>query len=87
VKQVRKGYKLEVDIHGMRREEAKQQLKLLLSRVDDSVSDVVVIHGYNQGTALLDMVRNELEHSRIKQKFAGLNKGETLLLIKPKQKK
>lgn len=73
------GCRIEVDIHGMRREEAKKQLELLLSRAGRDILEIVVIHGCHQGSVLLEMVRGELKHPRIKKKYVGLNNGQTTL--------
>ena len=79
------GFTLEVDIHGMRAQEAKRQLELLLSRADDSVHEIVVIHGYHGRQVLANMVRSELRHPRIKQKMRSLNSGQTSLVLYPKR--
>lgn len=73
--------KVEVDIHNMRREEAKRYLEHFLSSVNGSVKEVVVIHGYASGTVLQQMVRKNLKHYRIKQKILSLNPGITTLLL------
>lgn len=73
--------KVEVDIHNMRREEAKRYLEHFLSSVNGSVKEVVVIHGYASGTVLQQMVRKSLKHYRIKQKILSLNPGITTLLL------
>lgn len=78
------GWTLEVDIHGMRAAEAKRQLELLLNRTDQSIREIVVIHGYHGGRALQDMVRKELKHPRIKQKLLTMNNGQTTLLLHDK---
>ena len=41
-----------------------------------------MIHGSNQGTVLRDMVREGLDHPKIKAKLPTLNPGETRLLLK-----
>lgn len=73
------GFTLEVDIHGMRARDAKEQLILLLNRADNTIHEVRVVHGYHQGNALQQMVRTELKHPRIKRKLLSLNHGETIL--------
>lgn len=78
----RYGWTIEADIHGMRAAEAKRELELLLGRADKNIHEIVVIHGYHGGSALKDMVRKELRHSRIQQKILSLNQGETTLLLK-----
>lgn len=82
MKETRFGYQIEVDIHGMRCEEAKRQLELLLKRTGRDIHEIVVVHGYHNGSALLNMVRNEFKHPRIKQKVVGLNNGQTTFVLK-----
>ncbi len=74
--------KAEVDIHHMTREQAKRHLERLLSRLDGSVRELTVIHGYSGGTILRDMVRVSLKHPRIRSKMVGLNPGVTVLILK-----
>ena len=76
------GWTIEVDIHGMRAMDAKRELELLIGRADQNIREIVVIHGYHGGSALKNMVRNELRHPRIQQKVLSLNQGETTLLLK-----
>ena len=76
------GLTIEADIHGMRCEEAKRQLKLLLTRAPKDITEIVVIHGCHSGTALQNMVRHELKHPRIIQKRLTLNNGQTTLVLR-----
>lgn len=72
---------VEIDIHNMHREEAKRYLERFLSGANDSVKEVVVIHGYSSGTVLRDMVRKNLKHRRIRSKCLSLNPGITTLYL------
>ncbi|QAT51371.1 DNA mismatch repair protein MutS [Caproiciproducens sp. NJN-50] len=78
---------LEVDLHGLTAEDAKRRLEHLLSSAGPEVKEVRVIHGYNSGQALRDMVRLRLKHPRIASKLVTLNPGETRLLLLPPEKK
>ncbi len=78
----RYGLTIEVDIHGMRTAEAKQQLERLLDRVPKDITEIVVIHGCHSGTALQTMVRKGLSHPRIIAKHLSMNNGQTTLVIK-----
>lgn len=73
----------EVDIHGLTAEEAKRRLEHLLNTAPKNVTEIRVIHGYNGGQVLRDMVRHRLKHPRIAAKLVCLNPGETRLLLKP----
>lgn len=53
----------------------------LFETLPQDIMEVVVIHGYRKGQVLLNMVRKEFKHPRIKQKVIPLNKGITLLLV------
>ena len=66
---------MEVDIHGLTADHARRQLEQFLSRVSPSITEVVVIHGYNGGQVLMNMVRNQLKHPRIASKMISLNSG------------
>jgi hypothetical protein len=74
---------LEADIHGLTAEDAKRRLEHLLSSAPPDVTEIRVIHGYNGGQVLRDMVRQRLKHPRIQAKLVCLNPGETRLLLKP----
>jgi DNA-nicking Smr family endonuclease len=56
--------KVEIDIHHMRRDEAKKYLEQFLSGANGSIKEVVVIHGYSSGTVLQEMVRHSLNCCR-----------------------
>ena len=58
------------------------RLRHLLTNARKDVKEVVVIHGYSRGTALRDMVRQDLTHPRIAAKLPTLNEGPTRLLLK-----
>lgn len=70
------------DIHGMTADDAKRQLEQLLSRLSPQTEELLVIHGYNSGQKLRDMVRGRLKHPRIQSKLLSLNPGQTRILLK-----
>jgi DNA-nicking Smr family endonuclease len=80
--QTKNGTTIEVNIHGLTAQDAKRQLEQLLTRADKGVTQVRVIHGYNGGQILRDMVRKQLKHPRISAKLLSLNPGETRILLK-----
>ena len=57
-------------------------LNSFLSRLDAGAEELIVIHGYNNGQVLRDMVRNQLKHPRIQAKLLSLNPGQTRILLK-----
>jgi DNA-nicking Smr family endonuclease len=83
----KKDSSLEVDLHGLTAEDAKRRLEHLLSNAGPEVKEMRVIHGYNSGQALRNMVRVRLKHPRIATKLVTLNPGETRLLLSPPKKK
>lgn len=76
------GNVIEVNLHGLTAPDAKRQLEQFLSRLDAGAEELVIIHGYNNGQVLRDMVRNQLKHPRIKAKLLSLNPGQTRILLK-----
>jgi DNA-nicking Smr family endonuclease len=78
---------LEVDIHGLTAQDAKYRLEHLLTHAGPEIKEIRVIHGYNTGQVLRDMVRVRLKHPRIASKLVTLNPGETRLLLRPAEKK
>lgn len=73
--------KVEVDIHNMTGDQARRYLEQFLGRLDGSVKEVTVIHGYSGGTVLRDMVRKSLKHPRIQSKYVSMNPGVTILVL------
>ena len=71
----------EVDLHKMHTWEAKYYMERLLVKLDPKIKEVVVIHGYNNGTALRNVVRNELKSKRVKRWLVSLNAGITRLIL------
>lgn len=82
---IKEGNILNVDIHGMRVEEAKSRLQTIIANCGADVKEIVVIHGYNKGQALKNMVRNELEAPRIKRIRAAYNAGQSVIELKKKK--
>lgn len=73
--------KAEIDIHDMTRDQAKRYITQFLDKVNGSVREVSVIHGYSGGTVLLEMVQKGLRHPKIKSKVKSLNPGITILML------
>ena len=53
-----------VDVHGMTCRQARRLIDNLINLSDCSLR-LAVIHGYNHGTALSKMVRNDIDNKRI----------------------
>ena len=53
---------VELDLHGKNAYQAKVMIDAALRRAKSGTYRLRVIHGYNSGTALRDMVRSEYAH-------------------------
>lgn len=77
--------KVLVDIHGMTYSDAKQFINnaiAIVSTLSQCPSQMTVIHGYNHGTALQHMVRNDLTNKHITHRILDdKNPGITRLII------
>lgn len=71
-----------IDIHGMTLPEAKRHLERTLVSLPEQVGQVTVIHGYQAGQQLQNMVRKTLKCKRISRKLLTMNQGETILVLK-----
>ena len=70
-----------VDVHGMKCWQAKQFINNIIN-LSNRPFRLTVIHGYNHGTAIMDMVRNRLDNKRIMERAADqFNLGITYLAI------
>lgn len=74
--------RLVIDLHQCLVDEARVLLSQQLDMLPQNINEVKVIHGFHQGSALLEMVRNDFRHRRISKKYRGLNKGITVFYLK-----
>ena len=73
----------ELDVHEMNQFQAKTYIDSQLKRAKEDVYIIRIIHGYNRGTALRDMVRKEYRsHPKVKRVEASLNPGITDLVLR-----
>ena len=72
---------LEIDIHGMTEFDAMKTLEKMIAKAPSDCEEILVIHGYTQGSVLKDMVRNpnKLRSRRIKRRKLTMNQGQTIL--------
>lgn len=56
-----------VDLHGLKVKEAERFLKNLMA-INREGRDICVIHGYNHGTAIKEMIAGNLSAPRLKAK-------------------
>ena len=72
-----------LDIHGLTKIQARALIDSRLKKASPSVYRMVIIHVYNGGTELRDMVRSEYRrHPKVKRIEIGLNGGETTLVLR-----
>ncbi len=71
----------QIDIHGMTVDMARIELTKLLSRLNDNIKQVKIIHGYRGGQALMNLVRYEFRHPRLIDIKYTDNYGETLYIL------
>ena len=69
------------DLHGVYQRDARDILAGWLNNAPANVTELRVIHGYQHGTTLRDMIRNEFSHPRVKSILPSLNPGETRLIL------
>ncbi len=74
--------RLVVDLHQLLVDEAKILLIQQLDMLPTNIKEVKVIHGFNHGNALLDMLKKDFKHKRISQRYRGMNKGITIFYLK-----
>ena len=74
---------LEIDVHGMTREQAFAAIDAKLRRANASAYRLRVIHGYHGGTVLRDAIRAHYRnHPKVRRIELGLNQGETDLILR-----
>ena len=75
--------KIEIDLHGLMRDDAEYRLRHLLTNAGKDVKEVVVIHEYSRGTALRDMIRAEYAgHPRVIRLERSTDGGTTDLVLR-----
>ncbi len=74
---------VEIDIHGMTKYQAKIYLDNQLKTAKKDIYRIRVIHGYQGGTQLRDLVRGEYSrHPKVLRIEIGLNQGSTDLILR-----
>ena len=71
-----------IDLHDMQENEARFYLERAIDTAEDRIKEIVVVHGYRKGQAILNMVRRDFKHKRIEKKVIPFNKGITLIYLK-----
>ena len=73
--------RIQIDLHGMTRAEAKRSIKNIIA-LSPIAFTLDVIHGYNRGTVIKDMIQEEELSSRVYHKWlAPGNPGRTFIEV------
>lgn len=72
-----------VDLHGLFREDAVKVIDKALKSADSSTYQIRLIHGYNRGTSLKNMIMEEYRyHPKVVRIQPGDNLGTTILVLR-----
>jgi len=74
---------IRIDLHGMRRDEAQVVIDHALSMINSGTYQIRLIHGFNRGVSLRDMIIYEYrDHPDVIRIAPGENRGITNLIIR-----
>lgn len=74
---------MELDLHGKNLYQARVAVDAALRRATSADYRLRVIHGYRQGSALKDMLREEYaRHPKVLRFESSLNPGETIFVLR-----
>lgn len=76
---------IEIDLHGLRVEEAIRRVKSEVNKVPGSVYTIRLIHGYHGGTRIREAIEDEFSYGRddkVKSIRSGANPGITELVLR-----
>ena len=72
-----------IDLHGLFRDEAIKTIDKALKNADSSTYQIKLVHGYNRGTSLKDMIADEYKyHPKVLRIQPGDNLGTTILVLR-----
>ena len=76
---------IEIDLHGLRAEEAKKKIDDAIRKADPTVYSIKLSHGYHRGHGLMDMIWDEYSYgrnSKVLRIQGGVNEGITELVLR-----
>ena len=73
--------KMTIDLHNMNMLEAWSYIDNCVNFAPSNIKEIVVIHGYNSGKNILNMVRKEYKNNKVLRKYLSLNNGITSLIL------
>ena len=72
-----------IDLHGLFQDEAIKVIDKALKNADSSTYQIKLIHGYNRGTSLKNMIQDEYKyHPKVLRIQPGDNLGTTILVLR-----
>ena len=72
-----------LDLHGMYQGEAIKAIDRALKAADSTTYQIKLIHGYNRGTSLKNMIMDEYRHHpKVVRVQPGDNLGVTILVLR-----
>ncbi len=72
-----------IDLHGLFRDEAIKVIDKTLKSADNSTYQIKLVHGFNRGTSLKDMIIDEYKyHPKVLRIQPGDNLGTTVLVLR-----
>ncbi len=74
---------IEIDLHSKNQYQAKVMLDAVLRKANSGTYRIRVIHGFNHGTELRDLIRRDYStHPKVRRIVTGLNGGVTELILR-----
>jgi len=74
---------IDIDLHGMFRDEAIKAIDKALKSADSGTYQIRLVHGYNHGTSLKNMIIDEYRyHPKVLRVKPGDNLGTTVLVLR-----
>jgi len=74
---------MELDLHGKNLYQARTAVSSALMRATAADYRLKIIHGYRQGSAIRDMIREEFtSHPRVIRIEPSMNPGQTILVLR-----
>ena len=74
---------VKIDLHGLTQDEAINVIDKALKKADNTTYQLQLIHGYNRGTKLREMIYDWYKYDpKVKRIIPGDNPGVTILVLK-----
>lgn len=74
---------VEIDLHGLRQDEAIRVINKAIAAADSTTYQIRLIHGYHRGTSLRTMIHEEYRYEpKVKRIMPGDNPGITVLVMR-----